>query len=113
MPDVQQRAQHHNPRSSAGGRGQVGVIPSLDVRNRVVLSGAVGHAEIDTLVELCSPAGHRPGRDVVLDFTDMTECPSALLLAVARIGRRLSALPVRLQIIGLDEALRRMVTAGP
>ncbi len=112
MADVQQRAPHCVPRFAAGGRGKVGVVPSPDVRNRVVLSGAVGHAEIDTLVELCSPARQRPGRDVVLDFTDMTECPSALLLTVARIGRQLSAMPVRLQIVGLDDALRRMVTAG-
>lgn len=109
MPDVQQRAQHHVPSSTAG---QAGLIPSPDVRNRVVLSGAVGLAEIDALVELCRPDRQQPGRDIVLDFTHMTECPSALLLTVLRIGRRLSTVPVGVEIVGLDEALHRMVTGA-
>lgn len=111
MQDVQERAQDRAAPCAAG--GQVGLSPTRDAPNRVALSGSLGHSEIDTLVELCSPARQRPGRDIVLDFTGMTECPSALLLAVTRIGRRLSAVPVRLRIVGLDEALHRMVTASP
>jgi hypothetical protein len=112
MPDVEVRAEDRaGPGATRG--GQVGLSPAADGPNRVTLRGSLGQAEIDALVELCSPTRQQPGRDIVLDFTGMTECPSALLLTVARIGRRLSAVPVRLRIVGLDEALHRMVTAGP
>jgi hypothetical protein len=44
------------------------------------------------------------GATVVVDFTGMTGCPSALLLALVRIRDRLGSTRT-LQLVGLTEAL--------
>lgn len=96
------------------GSEQVGprVVSSGEGRHVVGVFGVLDRGGLHDLQEQCLPHRVPPHRCVVLDFHAMTGCPSALFGALLRIRARLAAASVPLALVGLDDAVRAIVTGA-
>lgn len=70
----------------------------------LAVTGSVDRQGVEDLHEACRPEQVPVGATVVVDFTAMTGCPSALLLALVRIRDALGSTR-SLHLVGLTEAL--------
>jgi hypothetical protein len=82
------------------------------LRRVLAVSGSVDRRGVEELGEACRPEQLSAGATVVIDFTAMTGCPSALLLALVRIRDQLGSTR-RLQLVGLTEALQSIALGRP
>jgi hypothetical protein len=81
-------------------------------RHVLAVTGTVDRGGVEALRAACCPDGLPDDATLVLDFTGMTGCPSALLLALVRIRDRLGS-SRRLQLVGLSEALESIAVGEP
>lgn len=82
----------------------VRVVHRTQYRRVLAVSGTVDRDAIEDLREACRPDRVPEGTTLVIDFTAMTGCPSALLLVLLRINRDLGT-SRHFRLDGLDEAL--------
>jgi hypothetical protein len=71
----------------------------------IAVEGAVDRDGIAQLLDRCAAARESGATAVVVDFTRMTACPSALFLTVLQVNARFRAARVPLHLIGLEEAV--------
>lgn len=90
----------------------VQVVDVAGHRHVLAVTGTVDRRGVEALHEACCPDRLPAGTTVVLDFTGMTGCPSALLLTLVRIRDRLGS-SRRLHLVGLTEALEAITLGGP
>ncbi len=95
-----------------GSAASLRLVQDGALRRVLVVTGSVDRRGVEELGEACRPERLAADATVVIDFTAMTGCPSALLLALVRIRDRLGA-GRSLQLVGLTEALRSIVLGQP
>ncbi len=78
--------------------------PLLGMR-AIAVEGAVDRDAMERLSDRCQAARESGATAVVVDFTRMTDCPSALLLTLLQINARFRAARVPLHLIGLEGAV--------
>jgi hypothetical protein len=79
--------------------------------HRMWISGAVDPKRLDGLEDVCTFILSRRRVRLILDFAGMTDCPSALFLRLSAMSRRARAESGSLEVVGLGEALRRIIGA--
>jgi hypothetical protein len=96
---------------SASSVPTVELIHEGEHRRVLAVTGSVDRRGVEDLRDACRPEQVPVGATVVVDFTGMTGCPSALLLALVRIRDRLGSTRT-LQLVGLTEALESIALGG-
>jgi hypothetical protein len=79
--------------------------------HRMWISGVVDPTRLDRLEDVCTFILSRRRVRLIVDFAGMTDCPSALLLRLSAMSSRARAQSGSLEVVGLAEALARIVGA--